>query len=213
MQQDSLADETRSPKPIATITALAGMGAFLAVMGVWFFFLRPPVFSGTVIQTPYEAPDFALTGGDGKTVHLSDYRGQVVVVFIGYTSCPDVCPTTLLQLKQAMAMLGPKSDAVQVMFLSVDPARDTPERAGKYAATFDPRFVGVTGTQEQVRDVVIAYGAYFEYIPQDNPDDYLVIHSANLYVIDREGQMAVVMPPESSAKDVAHDLRLVVNGR
>ncbi len=210
---DENARDAAQPISVTTFAILATVGLFIAAMVVWFFFLRPPSFVGTVIQPPYAAPDFTLTAGNGSTIHLSDYRGQVVVVFFGYTSCPDVCPTTLLQLKRAMEMLGSKADEVQVIFLSVDPQRDTPDRIGKYVANFDDTFIGATGTYEQMRQVVVDYGVYFEYVPQDNPDDYLVIHTASLFVIDRQGQMAVQIPPESSAQNIAHDLRLMVAGR
>ncbi|MCB1622555.1 MAG: SCO family protein [Thiothrix sp.] len=151
--------------------------------------------------------DFVLTS-DGQTVRLQDFRGKVVVMYFGYTSCPDVCPTTLGLLGAAVKALKPEEAAqVQGLFISVDPERDQGEKLMGYAQHFYPDFIGATGTEEQLRQVTRQYGVFFEKQPGNSALGYLVDHSSQLYIIDKQGRFKTVLPHDLSRDDLVHVLR------
>ncbi len=180
------------------------------VLGAQFF--RPYVFKGVVLQSPQPAPDFELTGAGGQRVKLSDFRGKIVLLFFGYTFCPDVCPTTMLELKKAMDILGPeKASKVQVIMISVDPERDTPDRVDAYAKNFNPNFIGLTGTPDEIAEVATMYGIYYEKEEGTAATGYLVSHTATVTVVDQEGYVRLLfrygMPPEEIASDLAYMLK------
>jgi protein SCO1/2 len=132
---------------------------------------------------------FTLTAPDGTTVTEQTYRGKWLLVFFGFTSCPDTCPTALLDIAAALEKLGPAADKVQPLFITVDPQRDTPVVIGDYTRSFDPRIIGLTGTPEQIAAVAREYGAY--YAPWKigpGPEDYVMDHSSYLYLMDPEGK-------------------------
>jgi protein SCO1 len=132
---------------------------------------------------------FTLTAPDGTTVTEQTYRGKWLLVFFGFTSCPDTCPTALLDIAAALEKLGPDADKVQPLFITVDPQRDTPAVIGDYARSFDPRIIGLTGTPEQIAAVAREYGAY--YAPRKigpGLEDYVMDHSSYLYLMDPEGK-------------------------
>ncbi len=189
----------RLPIILAVTTAL--------LAGVWFGAraLRPYSFHGTIIQSPEPAPDFTLQSASGP-VSPSDFRGKVTVLFFGYTFCPDVCPTTLADLAGAMRILGDEADEVQVVFVSVDPDRDTPERLAEYVGSFDPRFVGVTGNEDEVAAVAAVYGIFYEKHEGTPASGYLIDHTASAMVIDREGRLKLVLPFGIGPQDIAADL-------
>jgi protein SCO1 len=183
---------------------LAGFVATLA--------LREPVrWHGTHLSPPLPAAAFTLESEDGP-VSLSDFRGQAVVLFFGYTSCPDVCPTTLLRLGDALEQLGDAREDVQVVFVSVDPERDTPRRADRYAKAVDPSFVGLSGTPEEVARVASQYGIYYAKAVGSEATGYLVDHSATVTVLDRRGRVALLWSPDVEAGPMAEDLRALVGG-
>lgn len=168
-----------------------------------------PELTGTLIDPPMEAEDFTLTSRDGP-VSLSDFRGKTVVLFFGYTYCPDVCPLTLARLAQAVESMGEAGEEVQVVMVSVDPERDTPERVGRYAANFHPSFLGLTGDPDEIARVASAFGIYHE---QDDPDelgDYLVSHSATVTVLGPEGRIRMLWPYDVPPEALATDLRYLV---
>ncbi|MGV6858203.1 MAG: SCO family protein, partial [bacterium] len=140
----------------------------------------------------YQLPaggDFELQGAD-KTYHLSDFSGKVVLLFFGYTHCPDICPTTLSTVSMALKKLPIAiRDQIQIVFISVDPNRDTPKHLDTYTAYFDDHILGVTGTREAIDKVVAQYGAKYEIVPVKSKSGYLVNHSAYLYAIDRQGKL------------------------
>jgi protein SCO1 len=117
--------------------------------------------SGSPVLMGAPAPDFALTAHDGRTVRLSDFRDRVTVIFFGFTHCPDVCPGTMASLARAREQLGAAGDDLQVLFITVDPARDTPDRLRQYLGNFDPDFLGLTGEEAVIQEVADSYGAYF----------------------------------------------------
>jgi protein SCO1/2 len=134
---------------------------------------------------------FTLTAADGAVVTEQTYRGKWLLVFFGFTSCPDTCPTALLDIAAALEKLGPAADKVQPLFITVDPQRDTPVVIGDYTRSFDPRIIGLTGTPEQIAAVAREYGAY--YAPRKigpGPEDYVMDHSSYLYLMDPEGKFA-----------------------
>lgn len=172
--------------------------------------LFPYTFHGTILQAPSVAPEFTLTDHTGQPVSLSHFHGKLVVLFFGYTQCPDVCPTTLGVLAQALNLLGKKAADVQVLFVSVDPARDTPERISEYVTHFNPNFLGITGSPEEIAQTASLYGVYYEIQDEESPDIYWIDHTASMMVIDRDGHLKLVLPFGVTAEDVAADLRILL---
>lgn len=149
---------------------------------------------------------FTLTGHDGKPHALGDYQGKAVALFFGYTHCPDICPTTMLEYQQVMKLLGKDSDRVQVLFVSIDPQRDTPQVLAGYVPFFDKRFMGLTGSAEQVAKVAAQYKIVAQR--QDRADGgYTMDHSAGSYLFDTAGKLRVYVPYGTPAADIAHDLQ------
>jgi protein SCO1/2 len=149
-------------------------------------------FNGTVLQDPSPASEILGTNYDGSTFRLSDHQGQVVMVYFGYTYCPDVCPTTMAELKQLTEKLGRKAGNVAVVFVTIDPDRDTQERLAQYVPAFDSRFYGVRLEDPALEQVKQAYGVYAEKHVEEGAQDtntYLMDHSSGVYVIDRAGRL------------------------
>jgi len=165
-------------------------------------------FRAGVFSPPRAAPDFSLQGSDGSELALSRYRGKVVILAFGFTSCPDVCPTTLGVLARARKELGADGKAVQVVYLTVDPERDSAEQMRKYLASFDPSFVGGTGTADQLGAVRREYG--IAATRNQVGTDYAFSHSSYTYLIDREGRLRALMPYGHPPADYVHDLRLLL---
>lgn len=167
----------------------------------------PPLKAGTF--TPAEAaPQFSLSGSDGEQLELSDYRGKVVVIGFGYTSCPDVCPTTLATLAQARRKLGATAADVQVIYITVDPQRDDAQRMKQYLASFDPTFVGGTGSEERLAAVRKQYGVTAE--KKVHGTSYGVAHSSSTYLVDRAGRLRALMTYGHGPDDYVHDLAILL---
>jgi len=149
---------------------------------------------GPVITIANMGGDFTLTGHTGKSVSLNDFKGKVVVLMFGYTFCPDVCPTGLSLLNQALNEIGKRASEVQVLFITVDPERDTPERLKEYVAFFNPSFIGLSGTHEQIRKVANQYAVSYFLGKPDEKGDYAVSHSSFSYIINKQGKMAKMVP-------------------
>jgi protein SCO1/2 len=161
-----------------------------------------------VFDPPRAAPDFSLRGSDGAELRLSRFRGKVVILEFGFTSCPDVCPTTLGALARAREQLGADGDALQVVYVTVDPERDDAERLRTYLAAFDPTFLGGTGTAEQLSAVRNEYGIAASR--NDSGRSYSFSHSSFTYLIDREGSLRALMPYGHTPDDYAHDVRILL---
>lgn len=147
---------------------------------------------------------FTLTDSAGKTVTDRDFRGKFMLVYFGYTFCPDVCPTTLNQVAVALDKLGAKGDRVQALFVSVDPRRDTPEVIRQYTAAFSPRLLGLTGTAEQIAAAAKAYRVYYaEHRTGDGPLDYTMDHSSILYLMGPDGQFVAPIRADADGADMA----------
>jgi protein SCO1/2 len=161
-----------------------------------------------VFSPPREAPDFSLRGSDGGELKLSRYRGKVVVLEFGFTSCPEVCPTTLSTLAQARRKLGARGEEFQVVYVTVDPERDDAERMRRYLAAFDPTFVGGTGTAEQLAAVRRDYGVLASRTVVGG--EASLSHSSFTYLIDRKGTLRALMPYGHGADDYAHDVAILL---
>ncbi len=196
-------------------TLLVGLGSFgllLVVGAAVLLFAKPASFRGTTFGEPYPlASEIALTRSDGSSFKLSEMRGNVVLVFFGYTTCPDVCPTTMAELKLAVAELN-EADAAQVkvLFVTVDPERDTPERMQAYADRFNPAFIGLSGTQADLEKIWQAYGVYREIVEGTSAAGYLVDHTARVTLIDQQGNMRISFGFDTPVEDMVHDLKLIL---
>ncbi|HUK03426.1 MAG TPA: SCO family protein [Steroidobacteraceae bacterium] len=158
---------------------------------------------------PRSAPEFSLAGSDGTALTLARYRGKTVLLSFGYTSCTAVCPVTLATLARARKLLGADAAQVQVVYITVDPQRDNPQRMRKFLATFDPTFIGGSGSDKELAAVRTQYGVSATRI--NLPDgDYSYSHSSFTYLIDRDGRIRALMPFGHSADDFAHDLRVLL---
>jgi protein SCO1 len=164
---------------------------------------------GTLLDPPMNAPEFVLTSADGA-VAKSDFQGQLVVLSFGFTRCPDVCPDTVSRLARAVRQLDPEqAQQVQVVVVSVDPWRDSPERIHTYAQAFHPTFVGVSGTPEEIAAVAAGYGIFFERAELDS-GDYTVDHTAATTVLNRRGETVLIWPYGTDADAIADDLRFLL---
>ena len=152
--------------------------------------------------------DFSLVDPDGKVRTLADFKGKVVVMFFGYTQCPDVCPTTLTEMQQAMTLLGPQSDKVQVLFVTVDPERDTAAILKQYVPAFDPRFLGLRPADAAALEKVAKdFKIYYKKVPGTSPGSYTMDHTAGSYAFDPEGRLRLYIKHAQGPEILAHDLR------
>lgn len=167
-----------------------------------------PALKAGVFEPPRPAPGFALAGSDGRELTLARYRGKVVLLSFGFTHCAAVCPTTLATLAQARRALGAAAEAVQVVFVTVDPERDDPARLKAYLAAFDASFVGASGAPAQMAAMRSGYGVVANKVPMS--DGYAVDHTSSIYLIDRAGRLRAMMPFGRDARDYVHDLKLLL---
>jgi protein SCO1/2 len=169
--------------------------------------LKPHLYAGTVLQQSDTAPPMdSLRYADGSAVDLSAYRGEVVLVYFGYTNCPDVCPTTLSAVAGALDRMGAEASDVELLMVSVDPVRDEPGELETYLDFFEPRFAGVSGEPADIERVASLYGVFYE-LRDGSPDTgYLVDHTASLLGIGPDGALRVAWPPGVGADALAADL-------
>ena len=164
-------------------------------------------YKGGVIDPPIELPDFELMATDGQPFHLSDVAGDVALVYFGYTYCPDVCPLTMWEVKKALAQLDTGQERVHVIFISVDPERDTPEKLANYLNAFGPEFIGLTDDFAKTQEMMKPYGAFAEKEEvEDSALGYLVNHTARLYLINPQRQILQQYPFGFTAEDLSSDL-------
>jgi protein SCO1 len=195
-------------------TLLVGLIVFLligAVAAGVFLFSEPTSFRGTTYEEPYPvAPEIELTRSDGERFRLSERRGEVVALFFGYTSCPDICPTTMAELNQALEKLGDQADEVQVLFVTVDPQRDTPARVQEYVNHFNPDFIGLSGSEAELAKVWNDFGVFREIVEGTSAAGYLVNHTARVTLIDQQGNLRISFPFDTPVEDVVYDLKLML---
>ena len=170
---------------------------------------RPQFKSTDITGAPY-GQSLELTDHTGRARRLEDFRGKAVVLFFGFTHCPDICPTTLAEISQAIRSLGPDAERVQLLMVSVDPERDTQDSLAKYVTAFDARFLGLRGDLAATRKVAAEFKIYFEKRKQG--DSYSVDHSAQSYVIDPQGRLRLLVRHDRIAQDLAPDLRTLLKG-
>ncbi|HEX2605160.1 MAG TPA: SCO family protein [Oxalicibacterium sp.] len=168
-------------------------------------------FQNTDITGLGYAQDFSLYDVNGKLRTLADFRGKAVVVFFGYTQCPDVCPTTMTEMAQVMKQLGADADKVQVLFITLDPERDTADVLRQYVPAFDPRFMGLRGDAAQTQKVAQDFKVFYQKVPGKTPGSYTMDHTAGTYVYDPQGRVRLFIRYGQPIDSIAHDLKILLS--
>jgi protein SCO1/2 len=154
---------------------------------------------------------FTLHDDQGQPVTADKYKGKIVMLYFGYTHCPDVCPTTLSRVAQALKKLGDQADKVQPLFVSVDPARDTPKILGEYPKAFSTRIAGLSGDEKSLRRLTKRYRVTYGYGKKDANGNYEVTHSSAIFIFDAKGNTRLMARSDDSADAIAHDLKQLIN--
>lgn len=189
-----------------SILALIGLAAMLT-----FIFAKPPSFRGTLYGEPFpSAPNFELTKSTGEVFRMSGQRGKIVLLFFGYTSCPDICPTTLAEMTQVMNGLGDASKNVQVVFVSVDPVRDTPEKIQEYASRFNSTFIGLSGSEAELEPIWQSYSIFRAETETNSAMGVIIDHTARLNLIDADGNLRLSYAYGTPVEDILHDIKLLL---
>lgn len=192
------------PVALAIVAALIATAALFAV-GI--FGSSDPSYNGTIVEASGEPAEFNLVSAEDPDVQLSDFRGELVVMYFGYTHCPDFCPATLSKLNQVKDQLGDDAEDVQVMMITVDPERDSAEILADYVANFDESFMGLTGSDEQLAATASEFGIYYQKQEDSEASGYLVDHTITVVVVDREGYPRLYLGNELTADEIANDLK------
>lgn len=171
---------------------------------------QPPSFASVDVTGAEYARNFELTDHNGQTRRLQDFAGKVVVMFFGYTQCPDVCPTTLSELTEVKKSLGKDGERLQVLFVSVDPERDTPELLKNYMANFDPSFLALYASAPKLAELAKEYKIYYKKVDGKSPASYTMDHSAGSYVYDTKGQLRLYTRYGSGPKGLTDDVRILL---
>jgi protein SCO1 len=195
-----------SARILSSRTLAAGVTTLLLALSATAASL--PELAAGVFDPPRQAPDFSLQGSDGRELRMSHFRGKVVLLAFGFTSCTEVCPTTLNTFALTRRKLGPAAAGVQVVYITVDPERDVAARLARFLGSFDATFVGGTGTEAQLAAVRKEYGVSAE--KKQLGDDYTYAHSSFTYLIDRTGRIRALMPYGHSPDDYVHDLAILL---
>lgn len=172
-----------------------------------------PQFANTDISEADYARDFSLTDHTGKPRTMADFRGKAVVIFFGYTQCPDVCPTTMTGMAEAMKLLGADAAKVQVLFVTVDPERDTKELLAQYVPVFNPGFLGLYGDSQTIAKTAQDFRVFYKKQPGSTPTTYTVDHTAGSYVYDPQGRLRLYVKHGEKPEVIAKDLKLLVAGK
>ncbi len=188
----------------------------LVAWGTSLAFRRPapvaPAFRSGIFEPPREAPAFTLDGSNGKKLSLRDHLGKVVILEFGYTYCQYVCPITLARMTEVRRKLGDAARDVQLIYVTVDPQRDNPDRLRDHLAGYDPSFLGATGTPDELAATLKSYGVVAEQVvAKDHAPGYQVNHSSFLYLVDPQGKIRGLVPFGTSADDILHDVQLLLN--
>lgn len=171
---------------------------------------RELVHNATGIYAEGIGADITLNGPGGKAVSLSDFKGQVVLLYFGYTSCPDICPSSLSIMKRAMKQLGEEARKVQGIFVTVDPARDGGTKLQEYAQYFHPNFIGLEGSEEAVRAAARSWGVAYRIEEGNSAAGYLIAHSDYIYLLDKQGELAGLFNSKSMAGDMTKAIQVVL---
>lgn len=189
----------------ATLAALAAMAGCDKLPG------KPLSFQNTDVTGLDYAREFSLTDHTGKPRTLADFKGKVVVLFFGYTQCPDVCPTTMAEMANAMQQLGPQADQVQVLFVTLDPERDKPALLAQYVPAFDQRFLGLYGDAAATARVAKEFKVFYAKVAGSTPDSYTIDHTAGTYIFDRSGKLRLFVRHGQPASTIVHDIRQLLS--
>lgn len=185
------------------------VGSLLAILAACSDDTSNMQFHGSDISGSGLGNDLNMTDHTGQARTLSDFNGKALIVFFGFTHCPDVCPAAMAQLAQTMQLLEDQASQVQVALVSVDPERDTPERLNQYVKAFHPDFIGLTGTAEQLKQTAASFRAFYGKVEQEN-GDYTMDHSASFYLFDKNGNVRVLIRPDASPQEIADDIQLLL---
>ena len=184
------------------------LGAIILVSA--FLLMEPYKIKGSEITTAAPAPLFTLESSQGDMYSLKDHQGKFLILFFGYTYCPDICPTTLYKLKTVEEELGKNADEVEIVFITVDPKRDTQEKLANYLNSFDDSFFGLTGDEPALERVWKDYGVFRQENLTDGSKDYLVDHSTRLYLIDKNGNLKVTYYVDVPVSDLVSDIKYLI---
>lgn len=169
-----------------------------------------PVFQNTDLTGLDYARDFALTDHNGKPRTLADFKGRAVLIFFGYTQCPDVCPTTMAEMAAVMQQLGKQADDLQVLFITLDPERDTAQLLSKYVPAFDRRFLGLYGDAAATAKVAKEFKVFYQKVPGKDPENYTIDHTAGSYVFDRQGRIRLFVRHGQGPAPIVHDIQMLL---
>ncbi|MCG6874686.1 MAG: SCO family protein [Betaproteobacteria bacterium] len=186
---------------------MARIAAVLFALALTACGLDQPQFNNTDITGAEYGKALSLADPSGKIRTLADFKGSVVVVFFGFTQCPDVCPTTLAEMKTVKKLLGEDAKRFQVLFVTVDPERDTPELLAQYVTAFDPTFLGLRGDPETTAKVAKDFKVFYQKVPGNTPDSYSVDHTAGSYIFDPQGHLRLFVRHGQSADKIAADIK------
>ena len=194
---------------------LAGKLKYLAlIIAILAAGCKPPapqeLFQSTDVAGANFAKDFQLTDHQGQRRTLSDFRGKVVVLFFGYIHCPDICPTTLTELAAVIERLGPDGEKVQVLFVTLDPERDTPEILAKFVPAFNPKFIGLYGTPQEIAKTAQEYKLVYTKQPGKTPTDYTLDHSSGTYIYDQQGKLRLYASYGSGVDSLVADIKTLL---
>lgn len=174
---------------------------------------EPPRFVSTDLSAVDWGKDFSLTDHNGQARRLADFRGKAVVLFFGYTQCPDVCPTTLAAMHEAMKLLGEDANRVQVLFVTLDPARDTPKLLAQYVPAFDPSFLGLYADENVITALTKDFKLFYARQPGSVPGSYSIDHSTGSYAFDPQGRLRLLLRHGETAANIAADLKLLLTSK
>ncbi|MDY7576292.1 SCO family protein [Actimicrobium sp. CCI2.3] len=196
---------------LLSLTVLAGCEQKQSSVGDMKFSPVDSQFKNTDVTGLQYAKDFALTDHNGKPRTLADFKGKAVLIFFGYTQCPDVCPTTMAEMAAVMKELGPQADKVQVLFVTLDPERDTAELLSKYVPAFDPRFLGLYGDMAATAAVAKEFKIFYQKVDGKSAGSYTIDHTAGSYVFDPQGRVRLFVKHGQGAAPIAHDIKLLLD--
>jgi protein SCO1/2 len=174
---------------------------------------EPQRFISTDLSTVDWGKDFKLTDHNGKVARLADFRGKAVVMFFGYTQCPDVCPTTLSAMREAMNLMGDDARRVQVLFVTVDPARDTPALLAQYVPAFHPSFLGLYADEKNIAALAKDFKVFYAKQPGSTPGSYSIDHSTGSYAFDPQGKLRLLLRHGEAPANIAADLKALLAGK
>jgi protein SCO1/2 len=169
-----------------------------------------PRFNNVDITGANYAKDFRLTDFNGKPRSLADFKGKIVVVFFGYTQCPDVCPTTMTDMAEVKRRLGPDGDKLQVIFVTLDPERDTPQVLAQYVPAFDPSFLALYGNRDETAAIAKDFKVFYQKVPGRTETSYTIDHTAGSYVFDREGRIRLFLRHAGGVEPIVADIKTLL---